>query len=406
MLTGLFKDLPKAKDERDVVQNEESDTLEAKGNEGPDKSKPTPATTAPTAKKKGWVGTGLFAPPVTRPSVTAQQVSGTQPIGVSLGSGRKRTAHAASSNEALTPSLIDTSRGTVGDHNERLLSSFKEESIEDEYDPSRPNDYESIRKHREMQRLQAEAEAERQERMREMRRLEEMEETKNEAEGIEAKRKEALNLSGEEAWKRRAGVPSTTRDADMDGEGTVERQKGMGLAQKMLEKMGWKSGEGLGKRKQGISAPLTIEKTSATAGRIVTQPTNQPALASPVSIDASDSKRFGEPTPVILLLNVVPPGGVDEALDEEIGVECSKHGTVLSVLIFEVTEPGYPEDEAVRIFVQFEDLDAARSALGQLHGRIFDGRVVRARFYDEARFARADLAPSSLDERDNVKELK
>jgi len=37
---------------------------------------------------------------------------------------------------------------------------------------------------------------------------------------------------------------------------------------------------------------------------------------------------WGTPTRVILLRNVVPPGEVDESLDEEVGVECSKHGEV------------------------------------------------------------------------------
>jgi hypothetical protein len=36
----------------------------------------------------------------------------------------------------------------------------------------------------------------------------------------------------------------------------------------------------------------------------------------------------GPPSRVIVLRNVVPPGAVDESLDEEIGVECSKYGEV------------------------------------------------------------------------------
>jgi hypothetical protein len=40
-------------------------------------------------------------------------------------------------------------------------------------------------------------------------------------------------------------------------------------------------------------------------------------------------------------------------LEEEVGLECAnKYGAVTGVLIFEVTQPGYEAEEAVRIFVQ------------------------------------------------------
>lgn len=62
---------------------------------------------------------------------------------------------------------------------------------------------------------------------------------------------------------------------------------------------------------------------------------------------------------MILLRNMVGPGEVDEALEDEVGMECSKYGKVTRVLIFEVTEPGYQEEEAVRIFVEFERIEQA-----------------------------------------------
>jgi splicing factor 45 len=40
----------------------------------------------------------------------------------------------------------------------------------------------------------------------------------------------------------------------------------MGLAQKLLEKMGWREGQGLGRNKQGMSTPLVAQKTAAHAG--------------------------------------------------------------------------------------------------------------------------------------------
>lgn len=44
--------------------------------------------------------------------------------------------------------------------------------------------------------------------------------------------------------------------------------KGMGLAQKLLEKMGWREGQGLGRHRQGMATPLVAQKTAAHAGEL------------------------------------------------------------------------------------------------------------------------------------------
>lgn len=62
----------------------------------------------------------------------------------------------------------------------------------------------------------------------------------------------------------------------------------------------------------------------------------------------------------------------------------------------QVTDPGCPPEEAVRIFVQFTKPDSAMKALLEMDGRFFGGRVVRVSFYDEARFEANDLlAPAA-----------
>lgn len=65
------------------------------------------------------------------------------------------------------------------------------------------------------------------------------------------------------------------------------------------------------------------------------------------------------------------------------------------VLIFEITEPNFPAEEAVRIFVQFERSEETTKALVDLDGRFFGGRVVRASFYDEEKFGANELAPAA-----------
>jgi len=89
----------------------------------------------------------------------------------------------------------------------------------------------------------------------------------------------------------------------------------------------------------------------------------------------------------------VGPGEVDDELEDEVGSECAKYGTVTRVLIFEITEPNFPREEAVRIFVQFERSEETTKALIDLDGRFFGGNVVRARFFDEEKFSNNELAP-------------
>ncbi|EFN54722.1 hypothetical protein CHLNCDRAFT_135411 [Chlorella variabilis] len=62
-------------------------------------------------------------------------------------------------------------------------------------------------------------------------------------------------------------------------------------------------------------------------------------------------------------------------------------------MIFEVTEPGFPSDQSVRIFVQFERVEEATKALVDLQGRFFGGREVKAQFFEEERFEKLELAP-------------
>jgi splicing factor 45 len=60
----------------------------------------------------------------------------------------------------------------------------------------------------------------------------------------------------------------------------------------------------------------------------------------------------------------VGPGQVDATLEEEVGMECTnKYGAVNGVVIFEVTEPNFPADLAVRIFVSFDRQEAAIKVL-------------------------------------------
>lgn len=239
------------------------------------------------------------------------------------------------------------------------------------------------------------------------RRVEEEERERREREERERERERDLSVSGEEAWKRRAAmsgggnVGGRERENSPTGSGDgfligKSETGGLGVgaggqmtaAQRMMAKMGWKQGQGLGKQEQGITTPLMAKKTDRRAGVIVNASEKQEKEKKVKSVNIN-----GTPTRVVLLRNMVGPGEVDDDLEGEVASECAKYGTVTRVLIFEITEPNFPTDEAVRIFVQFEREGEATKALIDLEGRFFGGRVVRASFYEEDRFNKNELAP-------------
>ncbi|CAD5314093.1 unnamed protein product [Arabidopsis thaliana] len=214
-----------------------------------------------------------------------------------------------------------------------------------------------------------------------------------------------LNISGEEAWKRRAAMSGGKgRSSSPPGNGdgfSIGKSETSGLgvgaggqmtaAQRMMAKMGWKQGQGLGKSEQGITTPLMAKKTDRRAGVIVNASENKSSSAEKKVVKSVNIN--GEPTRVLLLRNMVGPGQVDDELEDEVGGECGKYGTVTRVLIFEITEPNFPVHEAVRIFVQFSRPEETTKALVDLDGRYFGGRTVRATFYDEEKFSKNELAP-------------
>ena len=202
------------------------------------------------------------------------------------------------------------------------------------------------------------------------------------------------------------------------------KDKGMTLAQKMMEKMGWKEGSGLGKDGQGMTTPLMAQKDGIRSGIIVNAPEMFPnrstiigevsaegdgahtLLGAPAFVSSGSSlagsavvpavdegDKPATPTRVLLLRNLTGPGEVDGDLEDEVAEECERFGAVVRVVIFEVTDAGFPAPEAVRIFAEFVEAESAERCRAEMDGRFFGGRTVRATSYDESKFFANDLGP-------------
>jgi splicing factor 45 len=255
MFSGLYGDLPEAKDESEKKQQPDS-------------------TSAAAATTGTWSGSAMLVPTAKRPAPTAAM----PPPSVLLrGKPRADAAPAANSSKGQGQNSTQTGPATAGPSNPTATASasFWGSNIVEEYDPNRPNDYDAICRRKEQLRLETVAEAERQERLREIKELEELERIREDeaAAHMEMDRYHegrgglgggGLGLGGTAAAAGGGGSVAGEAAAVAAAGGP----KGMTLAQRMLEKMGWKQGEGLGKSGQGIAAPLAVQKTDARSGRV------------------------------------------------------------------------------------------------------------------------------------------
>uniref|UniRef100_A0A3P9H093 Splicing factor 45 n=2 Tax=Oryzias TaxID=8089 RepID=A0A3P9H093_ORYLA len=322
--------------------------------------------------------------------------------------------------------------------------------LADEYDPMFPNDYEKVMKrHREERQRQREQERQKEIEEREKRRKDRheggapsgfsrfpaAEEDSDEDEEYERERRKrsmggaaiappsslvdrdgSSSFSYEDEGRPSRGPkvaipPPMYEDSDRPRSppgptSSFLANMGGTVAHKIMQKYGFKEGQGLGKHEQGLSTALSVEKTSKRGGKIIIgdaaeKPGSSQAGAAeiPGGGAAADASKKSEsnplteilknPTKVVLLRNMVGRGEVDEDLEGETKEECEKYGKVVKCVIFEIAE--VPDDEAVRIFLEFERVESAIKAVVDLNGRYFGGRVVKACFYNLDKFRVLDL---------------
>ena len=279
---GLFEDLPDATDAGGKVEGTSAKTP---GKDG-----------SAVAAAGGWSGAGsklrapTRRPPASLPSAHALKA---QAAALRAQQAKKRAslasnaeADAEASGEDDRGASLATADDAAEDDKAKHAGTWGTMSaaIEDEYVPSRPNSYEALAKTRAETRAREEIET-----AREARRL--VLEGQRAARaalrratsggtvgcGSASDRLRMLDVTGEEAFARRAtlGKPGT-EGADRSAAATGGGGGGESLAMKMMKKMGYKEGRGLGKNDQGMVTHLEVKKDSARSGIIVNAPNETP----------------------------------------------------------------------------------------------------------------------------------
>ncbi|GAW82547.1 RNA-binding protein [Plasmodium gonderi] len=187
-------------------------------------------------------------------------------------------------------------------------------------------------------------------------------------------------------------VNKETLNNNNDGVSAIPAKKD--FATRMMEKMGWKKGEGLGKDKQGIKAPLILQKVDKRSGVIVQAPDilkknkssegndeGNSVTNSNVDLLYSNHALTNNTSRIIRLSNLVTKDDVDDSLKEEIEEEASKFGNLLNINI--IIDKNLSDAQAVKIFCEYESNEQAQNALNTFRGRTFAGRKVEAIFATE-----------------------
>ncbi|KAF7447657.1 G-patch DNA repair protein [Pyrenophora tritici-repentis] len=181
----------------------------------------------------------------------------------------------------------------------------------------------------------------------------------------------------------------------MEDERPAKRVKTLSKAEKMMEKMGYKKGQGLGKNNDGVIQHLEVKMRKAPQGGTIFDDDNGKVKAQQVwdvrggeRAQKDEPGKFGEESSVVVAWGCVDgvdwtanadrnDGGIRQEMGEAFG---NKFGPVTKVQLDESSKDG-------AVYIQFSSVLSALNAVNRFdEGWEFRGRKIRAKYYDERKF--------------------
>lgn len=150
--------------------------------------------------------------------------------------------------------------------------------------------------------------------------------------------------------------------------------------------------EHIGKRVCEELNGLMMGQTALSLRPVTEVTEDEPELLSILScFNLAVNSASGDPTPVLMLLNMVSEEGPDfreeyEEIRQEILEEASKYGTVQTLEIPRPSGDGTLQPGVGKVFIEYENGHEAQAALEALSGRVFADRTVVGFYYSPTRF--------------------
>ena len=196
-----------------------------------------------------------------------------------------------------------------------------------------------------------------------------------------------------------SGSMSTSQSpAPVQSTSKVSGQKG--FAARMMAKMGWEQGQGLGAKSDGITTAIVAQATKRkrrsdkegggwmpSVGKIVGGKKRN------VQTTDDDEGEFGNISNVVKLEGMLDELDVtyeieEKNLQQEIGEQFSKdYGAIERLFIWREQSGGNNE-----VFVKFTNQLSALKACGGTNEMTFAGNPVKARFFDAGKFENGEYA--------------
>ncbi|ETW00484.1 hypothetical protein, variant 2 [Aphanomyces invadans] len=387
-------------------------------------------TPAPTKSSAGTTSALKFIPrrrreePAPRPSPVATGLDNASSVATRFSPANAATTSLKTSlgMAAFTPVSVTRTKLSTdvpplhsddGSFDNRAVDLHRPDSVQEEYDPCRPNDYATFCEEREIREKNAEvrADLERRQKRLERERLREREQLEKDLEAgrvpnlattsVPGGRGRGMNLP---AWMMKK-IEGSADDATTSSAPT--RPPSSPLPTSALGQFDDAVPGPSVRFDSNAKSTRSSKQDSVSRGSAAREPSphHEPTRSAPVEgVKKGRLSRFGQRSDVesgappkkqsvLLLLNMVAPGDVDDDLKDEVKEECEgKYGPVVDCVVFEVPFRVAPE-EAVRIFVEFQHEADAAKAMAGLNGRFFGGRKLTVTKFDKALFDRRDLAP-------------